>query len=72
MWLVPMRLYEGMVNTACLVRATRNIAANVVIAIFLSQELVTFPLPCRAVLPSYHSVFFVLFNTARGTRPMDF
>jgi hypothetical protein len=40
-WLVPMRHYVGMVNTACLVRATRNLAANVVIAVFLSQELVT-------------------------------
>ncbi len=40
-WLVPMRHYVGMVNTACLVRATRNLAANVVIAVFLSEELVT-------------------------------
>ncbi len=48
-WLVPMRLYEGMVNTVCLVRATRSIAANVVIAIFLSQELVSTPPSCRAI-----------------------
>ncbi len=57
-WLVPMRLYDGMVNTACLVRATRNIAANIVIAIFLSQELVPVPPSCNihhlAILQDSH------------------
>ncbi len=52
-WLVPMRLYVGMVNTACLVRATRNIAANVVIAIFLSQELVPNPVSLALCKPSH-------------------
>ncbi len=39
-WLVPLRLYTDLVNTACLVRAVRNLGGNLLISIFLSRELV--------------------------------
>jgi hypothetical protein len=39
-WLVPMRLYRELVNTACLVRAVRNLGGNVFLSLFLSRELV--------------------------------
>ena len=40
MWLVPLRLYPDLVNTACLVRAVRNLGGNLLISILLSRELV--------------------------------
>ena len=41
MWLVPLRLYPDLVNTACLARAARNLGANLLLSVFLTRELVT-------------------------------
>ncbi len=47
-----MRLYGGLVNTACLVRASHNLAANVLVSVFLSRELVhTSTTPSIAATP---------------------
>ena len=40
-WLVPLRLYPDLVNTACLARAARNLGANLLLSVFLTRELVT-------------------------------
>ena len=39
-WLVPLRLYTDLVNTACLARAARNMGGNLLLSVFLSRELV--------------------------------
>jgi hypothetical protein len=69
-WLVPMRLYGGLVNTACLVRAARNLASNVLISVFLSREMVQYPTDRLAPLttvtalpmctpPSHHPLIYL-------------
>ena len=39
-WLVPLRNYDDMVGTACLVRAARNLGGNLLWLVFLTRELV--------------------------------
>ncbi len=46
-WLVPLRLYTDLVNTACLARAARNMGGNLLLSVFLSRELVRATLPLR-------------------------
>ncbi len=50
MWLVPLRLYTDLVNTACLARAARNMGGNLLLSVFLSRELVRYPAACSALL----------------------
>ena len=38
-WLVPLRLFPGLVNTARLVRVARSIGGDVLLCVFLSREL---------------------------------
>jgi hypothetical protein len=38
-WLVPLRLFPGLINTARLVRVARSIGGDVLLCVFLSREL---------------------------------
>jgi len=38
-WLVPLRLFPGLINTARLVRVARSIGGDVLLSVFLSREL---------------------------------
>jgi hypothetical protein len=50
MWLVPLRLYTDWVNSACLVRAARNLGGNILLTVFLSRELVRAAMPCSVTV----------------------
>jgi hypothetical protein len=38
-WLVPLRLFPGLINTARLVRVARSIGGDILLCVFLSREL---------------------------------